>query len=72
LVDDGWMEQVVVWGCRALDSIIPGPNAGLNKFEWFSTRLRPINSSTLQKKKKRFSNAWNRGALIKRPYKETF
>jgi carotenoid cleavage dioxygenase-like enzyme len=35
-------------GCRALDSIIPGPDAGLNKFEWFSTRLRSINSTTTQ------------------------
>ena len=37
-------EQVVVWGCRALDSIIPGPDLGLNKFEWFSKRFKPINS----------------------------
>lgn len=37
-------EQVVVWGCRALDSIIPGPDKGLNKFEWLSKWFKPINS----------------------------
>lgn len=36
------IEQVVVWGCRALESIIPGPDMGLNKFEWFSRGLKPI------------------------------
>ncbi|KAM3735674.1 hypothetical protein ACB098_10G104500 [Castanea mollissima] len=36
--------EVVVWGCRALDSIIPGPHKGLNKFEWFSKRFKPTNS----------------------------
>ncbi|KAJ4837921.1 hypothetical protein Tsubulata_046497, partial [Turnera subulata] len=33
-----WFD-VIVRGCRALDSIIPGPDFGLNKFEWFSKRL---------------------------------
>lgn len=28
-------------GCRALESIIPGPDRGLNKFEWFSRRFKP-------------------------------
>ena len=28
--------KVVVRGCRALGSIIPGPDYGHNKFEWFS------------------------------------
>ncbi|GMY17586.1 carotenoid 9,10(9',10')-cleavage dioxygenase 1-like [Fagus crenata] len=37
-------DEVVVWGCRALDAIILGPDKGLNKFEWFSKRLKPINS----------------------------
>ncbi|CAN0907179.1 Carotenoid 9,10(9',10')-cleavage dioxygenase 1 [Linum grandiflorum] len=32
-------DEVVVWGCRALDSIIPGPDMGENKFEWFSKRF---------------------------------
>ncbi|KAJ4830753.1 hypothetical protein Tsubulata_020784, partial [Turnera subulata] len=36
--EDG--DEVIVRGCRALDSIIPGPDLGLNKFEWFSKRLK--------------------------------
>lgn len=28
--------QVVVRGCRSLDSIIPGPDPSLNDFEWLS------------------------------------
>ncbi|KAK7311776.1 hypothetical protein RJT34_10124 [Clitoria ternatea] len=28
--------EVVLWGCGALDSIIPGPEDGLNEFKWFS------------------------------------
>ncbi|XLU35137.1 hypothetical protein S245_071203 [Arachis hypogaea] len=30
--------EVVVWGCRALDSIIPGPDAGLNNDSKFFSR----------------------------------
>lgn len=26
----------MIWACRARGSIIPGPDLGLNKFEWFS------------------------------------
>ena len=33
-----------MWACRALDSIIPGPENGLSKFEWFSRRFKHINS----------------------------
>ncbi|CAN1161942.1 Carotenoid 9,10(9',10')-cleavage dioxygenase 1 [Linum perenne] len=33
-------DEVVVWGCRSLESIIPGPEMGENKFEWFSRRFR--------------------------------
>ncbi|KAJ0030239.1 hypothetical protein Pint_12837 [Pistacia integerrima] len=33
-------EEVVVWGCRALESVIPGPNLALNKSEWFSGKFR--------------------------------
>ncbi|XP_038699168.1 carotenoid 9,10(9',10')-cleavage dioxygenase 1-like [Tripterygium wilfordii] len=40
--------EVVVWGCRAHESIIPGPDLGLNKFEWFSTRLKPIESGGVE------------------------
>lgn len=31
-------------GFRALDSIIPGPDMGVNKFEWFSRRFKHIES----------------------------
>ncbi|XP_025012666.1 carotenoid 9,10(9',10')-cleavage dioxygenase 1 isoform X2 [Ricinus communis] len=44
--EDG--DEVVVWGCKALDSIIPGPDKGLDKFEWFSRRFRPIQSSSVE------------------------
>ncbi|GKV44875.1 hypothetical protein SLEP1_g52016 [Rubroshorea leprosula] len=36
--EDG--DEVVVWGCRALESVIPGPAAGEDKFEWYSSRFR--------------------------------
>ncbi|KAK1391382.1 hypothetical protein POM88_010438 [Heracleum sosnowskyi] len=32
--EDG--DKVVMWACRALGSIIPGPDLGLNRFEYFS------------------------------------
>ncbi|KAM7274482.1 hypothetical protein ACFE04_016348 [Oxalis oulophora] len=32
-------DEVVVRGCRALESIVPGPERGLNKLEWFSKGL---------------------------------
>ncbi|XP_050230644.1 carotenoid 9,10(9',10')-cleavage dioxygenase 1-like [Mercurialis annua] len=38
-------DEVVVWGCKALNSVIPGPEMGLNKNEWFSRRFRAIQSS---------------------------
>ncbi|OVA20276.1 Carotenoid oxygenase [Macleaya cordata] len=38
-------EEVVVRGCKARESIIPGPEFGLNKFEWFSRGFKPICSS---------------------------
>ncbi|KAH7574260.1 hypothetical protein JRO89_XS03G0272600 [Xanthoceras sorbifolium] len=40
--EDG--DQVVVWGCRALESIIPGPELGVDKFEWFSRKFRHVKS----------------------------
>ncbi|KAL2543568.1 carotenoid 9 [Forsythia ovata] len=36
--------KVVVMACRAQESIIPGPELGLNKFEWFSRGLKHIKS----------------------------
>lgn len=41
--EDG--DEVVMWACRALESIIPGPDFGLDKFQWFSKRFKPIKSS---------------------------
>ncbi|XP_039060430.1 carotenoid 9,10(9',10')-cleavage dioxygenase-like [Hibiscus syriacus] len=41
--EDG--DEVVVWGCRALESVIPGPEKGKNKFDWFSRKFRPLNST---------------------------
>ncbi|KAI3935755.1 hypothetical protein MKX01_032939 [Papaver californicum] len=41
--EDG--NEVVVRGCRARASIIPGPEFGLNKFEWFSRGFNPITTS---------------------------
>lgn len=38
-------EQVVIWGCRALDSLIPGPDQGKNKFDWFSEKFRSVKST---------------------------
>ncbi|KAK4854458.1 hypothetical protein QYF36_024159 [Acer negundo] len=38
--EDG--DEVVVCGCRALESIIPGPDLGLDKFEWFSRKFKHI------------------------------
>ncbi|KAJ0986076.1 hypothetical protein J5N97_004432 [Dioscorea zingiberensis] len=35
--EDG--DEVVVRGCRASESIIPGPEFGLDKFKWFSRGL---------------------------------
>lgn len=39
------LKQVVVRGCRASASIIPGPEFGLNKFEWFSRGFNPNTTS---------------------------
>lgn len=35
-------DEVVVMACRALDSIIPGPDFGLNKLDWFSKGFKKI------------------------------
>ncbi|CAI9093528.1 OLC1v1029040C1 [Oldenlandia corymbosa var. corymbosa] len=37
-------DEVVVRGCRARGSIIPGPDLGLNKLEWFSRGFKHVNS----------------------------
>ncbi|KAL7188487.1 hypothetical protein ACSBR1_038364 [Camellia fascicularis] len=41
--EDG--HEVLLWACRARGSIIPGPDLGLNKFEWFSRGFKPLNSA---------------------------
>jgi len=33
--------EVVVRGCRALGSIIPGPDYGRDKFQWFCRGFKP-------------------------------
>ncbi|XP_022731766.1 carotenoid 9,10(9',10')-cleavage dioxygenase 1-like [Durio zibethinus] len=38
-------DEVVMWGCRALDSVIPGPDQGDNKFDWFSKKFRSVTST---------------------------
>lgn len=45
-----------MWGCRASDSIIPGPEKGVNKFEWFCERFKENNVE---------ENGWS---LLPRPY----
>ncbi|XVF35449.1 hypothetical protein REPUB_Repub18cG0147000 [Reevesia pubescens] len=41
--EDG--NEVVVRGCRALQSAIPGPDQGMDKFEWFSQKFRPLETT---------------------------
>ncbi|XP_074333175.1 carotenoid 9,10(9',10')-cleavage dioxygenase 1-like isoform X2 [Apium graveolens] len=38
--EDG--NEVVMWACRALGSVIPGPDLGLNKFEYFSNGFKKL------------------------------
>lgn len=40
--EDG--DEVIVHAFRANNSIIPGPDLGLNKFEWFSSRFKGLES----------------------------
>ncbi|KAI3791989.1 hypothetical protein L2E82_05857 [Cichorium intybus] len=42
--EDG--DEVIMRAFRANDSIIPGPDLGLNKFEWFSSRFKSYESDT--------------------------
>ncbi|KAA8521821.1 hypothetical protein F0562_012508 [Nyssa sinensis] len=41
--EDG--DDVVVRGCRSLGSVLPGPERGLNKFEWFSRGFKDTKSN---------------------------
>ena len=38
------LKQVIVRAFRANHSLIPGPDMGLNKFEWFSSRFKCLES----------------------------
>lgn len=38
--------KVVMWACRALGSIIPGPDLGLNRFEYFSNGFKQTCSNS--------------------------
>ncbi|KAL1833222.1 hypothetical protein ACET3Z_002873 [Daucus carota] len=42
--EDG--DEVVMWACRALGSIIPGPDLGLNRFEYFSNGFKQTCSNS--------------------------
>ncbi|KAB2629621.1 carotenoid 9-10-cleavage dioxygenase-like [Pyrus ussuriensis x Pyrus communis] len=41
--EDG--DEVVVWGCKALDSIIPGPDMASTQFGWLPRKFQPISPS---------------------------
>ncbi|XP_073134611.1 carotenoid 9,10(9',10')-cleavage dioxygenase-like isoform X2 [Henckelia pumila] len=53
-------DEVIVMGCRAQDSIIPGPDLGTDKFDWFSRGFSLVNPP--EKKEEEF------GFLVGRPY----
>ncbi|KAK1289619.1 Carotenoid 9,10(9',10')-cleavage dioxygenase 1 [Acorus calamus] len=42
------LKKVVVRGFRQLKAIIPGPDFGHNKFEWFSRGFKPINDESIE------------------------
>ncbi|CAL5441554.1 unnamed protein product [Camellia sinensis] len=42
--EDG--DEVIVRACKANESIIPGPEWGIDKFKWFSRGFKPLNTST--------------------------
>ncbi|KAM1022450.1 hypothetical protein ACFX15_042582 [Malus domestica] len=41
--EDG--DEVVVWGCKALDSIIPGPDMASTQFGWLPRKFKPTSPS---------------------------
>ncbi|KAB2619291.1 carotenoid 9-10-cleavage dioxygenase-like [Pyrus ussuriensis x Pyrus communis] len=41
--EDG--DEVVVWACKAPDSVIPGPDMALNQFGWLPRKLKPTSTS---------------------------
>ncbi|GJX04845.1 carotenoid 9,10(9',10')-cleavage dioxygenase 1-like protein, partial [Tanacetum coccineum] len=54
--EDG--NEVILWAFRARNSIIPGPDLGLNKFEWFSSRFTNEMDSNLNANESLFSQAY--------------
>lgn len=45
-------------GCRALESIVPGPDFGSNKFDWFSKRFKNVKTVDIEEN----------DSLLSRPY----
>lgn len=56
-----------MWGCRASDSVIPGPEKGHNKFEWFSNRFKPLPIADEQNSDS-CSSSMEDGSLFSRAY----
>ncbi|KAL7161404.1 hypothetical protein ACSBR2_041962 [Camellia fascicularis] len=42
--EDG--DEVIVRACKSNESIIPGPDWGIDKFKWFSKGFKPLSTST--------------------------
>ncbi|XP_073055358.1 carotenoid 9,10(9',10')-cleavage dioxygenase 1-like isoform X2 [Primulina eburnea] len=57
-------DEVIVMGCRAQDSIIPGPDLGMDKSDWFSRGFKLENST----EKKDDGKEEEFGFLVGRPY----
>ncbi|XP_051151592.1 carotenoid 9,10(9',10')-cleavage dioxygenase-like [Andrographis paniculata] len=53
-------DEVVVMGCKARESFIPGPDFGLDKFEWFSRGLKHVDEcgENMDQDGKLFSRAY--------------
>ncbi|KAD2015374.1 hypothetical protein E3N88_42023 [Mikania micrantha] len=54
--EDG--DEVILWAFRARNSIIPGPDLGLNKFEWFSRRFNHEYDTNFDSDESFFSQAY--------------
>ncbi|XP_071727781.1 carotenoid 9,10(9',10')-cleavage dioxygenase 1-like [Rutidosis leptorrhynchoides] len=54
--EDG--DEVIMWAFRARNSIIPGPDLGLNKFEWFSSRFKNKCDTNLNSDDSLFTKAY--------------
>ncbi|KAG1346704.1 putative Carotenoid 9,10(9',10')-cleavage dioxygenase [Cocos nucifera] len=56
-------DEVVVMGCRAPEAIIPGPDLGIDKFQWFSKGFKPMT-----KKAKCADNTFEEGYFFSHLY----